>query len=182
VSTASPRTGVDASSLIFKRANNSGQATLRRRFSKQLSVRAICTFAKSIDETSNTGGTIAYNFSQAQDSRNLKLERGRSDFDIGHSFACSFIRTPQLSQHWLARDWQMAGTSTIYTGSPFTPRVANYSYGNGEASRPDRVRKGTVEILLRTSGSTAPPSRSSLPVLTGSAPQGATYWTARAPS
>ena len=145
MSTASPRTGVDASSLIFKRANNSGQATLRRRFSKQLSVRAICTFAKSIDETSNTGGTIAYNFSQAQDSRNLKLERGRSDFDMGHTFAGSFIWTPAFSRHRLARDWQVSGTSTIYTGPPFTPRVANVSYSNGEATRPDRLAKGTVD-------------------------------------
>jgi hypothetical protein len=123
---------------------NSGQLTVRRRFSKQLSVRGSYTFAKSIDESSNTGGTISYNFSSAQDSRNLKLERGRSDFDIGHTFAGSFIWTPVVSRHWLARDWQVSGTSTVYTGPPFTPRVANFNYTNGEASRPDRLQKGTV--------------------------------------
>lgn len=123
---------------------NSGQLTVRRRFSKQLFVRASYTFAKSIDESSNTGGTIQYNFSSAQDSRNLKLERGRSDFDIGHTFAGSFIWTPQFSRHWLATGWQIAGTSTIYTGPPFTPRVANVSYSAGEATRPDRIAKGTV--------------------------------------
>ena len=63
---------------------------------------------------------------------------------MGHTFAGSFIWTPRFSKHWLARDWQLSGTSTIYTGPPFTPRVANYSYTNGEASRPDRVQKGTV--------------------------------------
>ena len=130
----------DGSNSIY----NSGQLTLRRRFSNQLFVRGSYTWAKSIDESSNTGGTIAYNFSQAQDSRNLKLERGRSDFDIGHTFAGSFIWTPQLSRHWLARDWQISGTSTIYSGPPFTPRVANYNYTNGEASRPDRIAKGAV--------------------------------------
>jgi hypothetical protein len=131
----------DGSNSIY----NSGQVTVRRRFAKQLFVRGTYTFAKSLDESSNTGGTIAYNFSSAQDSRNLRLERGRSDFDIGHTFAGSFIWSPQYSRHWLARDWQVSGTSTIYTGPPFTPRVANFNYTNGEASRPDRLRKGTVD-------------------------------------
>ena len=130
----------DGSNSIY----SSGQVTVRRRFSKQMFVRGSYTFGKSIDESSNTGGTVSYNFSAAQDARNLKLERGRSDFDIGHTFAGSFIWTPQISRHWLARDWQISGTSTIYTGPPFTPRVANVNYSNGEASRPDRIRKGTV--------------------------------------
>ena len=131
----------DGSNSIY----SSGQVTVRRRFSKQMFVRGSYTFAKSIDCSSNTGGTISYNFSAAQDSRNLKLERGRSDFDIGHTFAGSFIWTPQMSHHWLARDWQLSGTSTIYTGPPFTPRVANVNYSNGEATRPDRIAKGTVD-------------------------------------
>ncbi len=130
----------DGSTSIY----NSGQFTVRRRFAKELFVRGSYTFAKSIDESSNTGGTISYNFSQAQDSHNLKLERGRSDFDIAHTFAGSFIWTPHFSQHWLARDWQLSGTSTIYSGPPFTPRVANYNYTNGEASRPDRIASGEV--------------------------------------
>jgi hypothetical protein len=130
----------DGSNSIY----NSGQLTVRRRFSRQLFVRGSYTYAKSIDESSNTGGTIQYNFSTAQDSRNLKLERGRSDFDTGHAFAGSFIWTPRLSNHWLARDWQVSGTTTIYTGPPFTPRVSNASYTSGEATRPDRFQKGTV--------------------------------------
>ena len=123
---------------------SSGAVTIRRRFSKQLFIRAAYTYAKSIDESSNTGGTIQYNFAAAQDARNLKGERGRSDFDIGHSFAASFIWQPGLSRNLLLRNWQISGTSTIYTGPPFTPRVANYSYDNGEASRPDRLAKGTL--------------------------------------
>src|SRR2546425_10445803 len=119
--------------------------TVRQRLSKQLFVRGSYTWAKSIDESSNTGGTIAYNFSSAQDSRNLKLERGRSDFDIGHTFAASFIWSPNFSRNRLARDWQLAGTSTIYTGPPFTPRVATVNYLNGEATRPDRITKGTAD-------------------------------------
>jgi hypothetical protein len=131
----------DGSNSIY----NSGQLTVRRRFSKSLFVRGSYTYAKSLDESSNTGGTIQYNFSTAQDSRNLSLERGRSDFDIGHTFAGSFIWTPQFTRHWLTKDWQLSGTSTIYTGPPFTPRVANVSYANGEATRPDRIASGKID-------------------------------------
>jgi hypothetical protein len=131
----------DGSNSIY----NSAAVTIRRRFSKQLFVRASYTYAKSIDESSNMGGTIQYNFPAAQDSRNLKGERGRSDFDIGHSFTASFIWQAKFSRHVLARNWQISGTSTIYTGPPFTPKVANYSYENGEASRPDRLGKGALE-------------------------------------
>ncbi len=131
----------DGSNSIY----NSGQLTVRRRVSKQLFLRGSYTYAKSIDESSNTGGTIAFNFSAAQDSRNLKLERGRSDFDIGHTFAGSFIWSPSLTKHWLARAWQLAGTSTIYSGQPFTPRVATVNFANGEATRPDLLANGAVD-------------------------------------
>ncbi len=123
---------------------NSAAVTVRRQFNKQLFVRASYTYSKSIDESSNTGGTIQYNFSNAQDSLNLKGERGRSDFDIGHAFAASFIWSPALGRNLMVRNWQFAGTSTIYTGPPFTPRIANFNYLNGEASRPDRIAKGTL--------------------------------------
>jgi hypothetical protein len=130
----------DGSNSIY----NSGTVTLRRQFNKQTFVRATYVFSKSLDETSNTGGTIQYNFPTAQDSHNLRGERGRSDFDIGHAFAASFIWLPRFSRNIVLRDWQFAGTGTIYTGVPFTPKVANFSYTNGEASRPDRIAKGTV--------------------------------------
>jgi outer membrane receptor protein involved in Fe transport len=142
-----PYAGFSTINIISDGSNSiysAGSVTVRRRFSKQLFVRAAYTYAKSIDESSNTGGTVQYNFGNAQDSRNLKGERGRSDFDIGHSFAASFIWSPSYSRHPLLRDWQISGTSTIYTGQPFTPKVANFNYTNGEASRPDRIAKGAL--------------------------------------
>jgi hypothetical protein len=123
----------DSSNSIY----NSGSLTLRRRFSRTFFIRAAYTYAKSIDETSNTGGTIQYNFPVAQDSRDLKAERGRSDFDIGHTFAASFV--------WAVRGWQLSGTSTVYTGPPFTPKLGTVDYTNGSASRPDRLSKGTLD-------------------------------------
>ncbi len=130
----------DGASSIY----HSGQVTVRRRFSNQLYVRGSYTWAKSIDESSNTGGVLQYNFPQAQDSNNLKSERGRSDFDVRHAWVGSFIWTPHLPNHWLARDWQLSGVWTLYSGQPFTPRTANSNYAIGEATRPDRLRTGTL--------------------------------------
>lgn len=124
---------------------HAGSLTLRRQFSKQLFIRAAYTYAKSLDESSNTGGTIQYNFPIAQDSRNLRGERGRSDFDIGHSFAASFIWAPAFSRNPALRDWQMSGAATIYTGPPFSPKLGTFDYTNGGASRPDRLAKGSLD-------------------------------------
>jgi outer membrane receptor protein involved in Fe transport len=130
----------DGSNSIY----NAGSVTLRRRFSKELTVRASYTYAKAIDESSNTGGTIQYNFSNAQDSRNLRSERGRADFDVGHSFTGLLVWEPKFSNHLLARNWQITGTSTIYTGPPYTPRLGTFDFTAGGANRPDRIGKGTL--------------------------------------
>lgn len=123
---------------------NSGSASLRRRLSKSFFVRAAYTFAKSIDEASNTGGVIAAGFPSAQDSRNLRGERGRSDFDVRHSFLASAIWAPRFTKNVFLRDWQIAGTTRAYTGPPFTPKVANYDVTLGGAARPDRIATGSL--------------------------------------
>jgi hypothetical protein len=148
LSAVRPYAGLSSIQIISDGSNsiyNSGSITLRRRFTKQLFLRAAYTYAKSLDESSNTGGTIQYNFSTAQDSRNLRAERGRSDFDIGHSFAGSFMWTPAFSGNPLLRDWQISSAATIYSGPPFTPKMGAFDYTNGGASRPDRIAKGSLD-------------------------------------
>src|SRR5205823_1640709 len=117
---------------------------VRRQVSRRFFVRAAYVYSKSLDESSNTGGTIAAGFPNAQDSRDLRAEHGRSDFDRGHNFLASFIVQPDLSHHVLLRDWEFAGTTRAYTGSPFTPKLANFDLTTGGAARPDRIAKGTV--------------------------------------
>jgi hypothetical protein len=131
----------DSSNSIY----NAGTLAFRRRFSRELLVRAAYTYSKSIDESSNTGGTIQYNFPTAQDSRNLRGERGRSDFDIGHSFSASGIYTPGFSRNRFLKDWQLSGTAILYTGPPFTPKLGTFDYNAGGASRPDRIGSGKLE-------------------------------------
>ena len=131
----------DGSNSIY----NSGSLTVRKNFAKQFFLRAAYTYSKSLDESSNTGGTLQYNFSAAQDSRNLRLERGRSDFDMGHTFTGSFIWTPAFSNRALWKDWQIAGTAIAYSGPPFTPKMGSFDYTNGGASRPDRIASGKLD-------------------------------------
>jgi hypothetical protein len=124
---------------------NSGTLTLRRRLSKQFFVRATYVYSKSIDASSNTGGVIAAGFPNAQNAYDLAAERGRSDFDVGHSFMASFIWAPNLWHNRFLRDWQVSGTTTAYTGPPFTPKVANYDITTGGAARPNRTGSGKLD-------------------------------------
>jgi len=121
---------------------HSGQVSLRQRIANELFVRMSYTYARSLDESSNTGGVLQYNFPQAQNPNDLHAEWGRSDFDMRHAFAGSVIWTPKAT-HWLARDWQLGATWQIYSGLPFTPKVAT-SNVSGVTFRPDRIGAGTV--------------------------------------
>jgi hypothetical protein len=119
-------------------------ATFRRRFARGVFARASYVFAKSIDEASqlNTSGTGGYPL--AQDSRNLRLERGRSDFDVRHSFTASVIYQVPL-RNLVLRGWQVASVVRAYSGPPFTPRVGTADNLNlGQANRPDRIAFGTL--------------------------------------
>ena len=118
---------------------HSGTVAVRRRLNQQLFVRAAYVYAKSIDLSSNTAGVAT-----AQDPFDVGAERGRSDFDVGHSFLGSFIWAPRLSKHYILRDWQLTGTTTAYTGLPLTPVVANYDQTTGGAARPDRTGSGKL--------------------------------------
>ena len=119
---------------------SSGTVTIRRRLSQQMFVRATYVYGKSLDRSSNTAGVL-----QAQNTLNLGAERGRSDFDVGHSFLASFIFAPKLSKLYVLRDWQLSGSMTAYTGLPFNPQVANFDVTTGGASRPDRIAVGKLE-------------------------------------
>lgn len=124
---------------------SSAMFTLRKRFASGLFYRLNYTFSKSIDDASQLSASAAggYRFG-AQDSRNLKAERGRSDWDTGHAVTMSFAWQPPLTGR-LLKGWQLAGSGRAYTGQPFTPIVGQSDANLGEANRPDRIAKGTVD-------------------------------------
>ncbi len=81
----------------------------------------------------------------AQDARNLSLERGRSDFDTGHTMTMSFSWEPPFRCSRWTRGWQVTGSGRAYTGQPLTAKTSNVQLDQGEANRPDRIAKGAVE-------------------------------------
>jgi hypothetical protein len=109
---------------------HASQLKLTRRFRRGLSMNALYTFAKSIDNVSTFGGggTVV-----AQDDRNLANERGLSSFDRRHTFGLTYFLMSPIGQAgrmqsggWTARllkNWSLGGGWNVTSGSPFTARV-----------------------------------------------------------
>jgi hypothetical protein len=114
--------------------------TFRRRFVNNFFYRIGYSYAKSIDEASRQGD----NNGQPQDARDWKAERGRSEFDFGHSLLMSFSWQAPRHLNMLLRGWQLAGAGIAHTGPPFTTTNSNANVNLGEASRPNRVGKGSL--------------------------------------
>ncbi len=123
---------------------NAAMVTLRRRFRNGLFYRAGYTFGKSLDDASQNGAGSNGGYNGAQDARNLRLERGRSDWDTRHSLKLTVSAESPFRRNPLTRAWQLALTGRISSGQPFTPVTANSSIDRGEADRPDRFSSGKL--------------------------------------
>lgn len=134
---------------------NSFQVSLRKRGRSGFFYRINYMYSKSLDEASQFTGSSAGGYSGAIDPNNLWLERGRSDFDIGHVFSAVFSYQlpvgrgkpflPSLRgwKHGFLGGWQLSGTARMYTGQPFTVKTADVEANLGESNRPNRISKGT---------------------------------------
>ncbi len=136
--------GITYFSYASNSSYNAGMVTLKRRFKNGLFYRVGYTFAKSMDDASQNGAGSNGGYVGAQDSRNLSLERGRSDWDTRHSLKMTISAESPFRRNFLTRDWQLALTGRMSSGQPFTPVVANSSIDRGEADRPDRFANGAL--------------------------------------
>jgi hypothetical protein len=132
---------------------HAGQARLTRKLSKGLSIQALYTYSKSIDDASVLGGGAAV---VAQNDKNLRAERGLSTFDQRQSFNLAFteqspvgkkvpLASPALTG--VLRSWILSGNIAAMSGLPYTARVlGNLSdsggSGNFGASRADATGLG----------------------------------------
>ncbi len=103
---------------------NSAQVRIERRFARGLSFVSSYTWSKSIDDNSgiSTGSDSSGN---AQNARNLRAERGPSDFDVTHRWVYSVVwDLPFRGSNRLARaflgGWQLSAILTVQSGRPFT--------------------------------------------------------------
>jgi Carboxypeptidase regulatory-like domain/TonB-dependent Receptor Plug Domain/TonB dependent receptor len=101
---------------------------LTKRMSHGLQLQADYTWSKSIDTGSATvaGDTFANSISSL-DWFNLKVDRGLSDFNVGHTFILNVIwqaPSPKLAfkaAEWAASGWQLGLIFKASDGVPFTP-------------------------------------------------------------
>ncbi|MDX1981680.1 MAG: TonB-dependent receptor [Bryobacteraceae bacterium] len=132
---------------------NAAQISLRRR-GRGLFYRVNYTFSKSIDDASQITGQSAGGFAGAQNARDLKSERGRSDFDRRHVVTGVFSMPVPMGrgQRFLADargwkqgvvgGWQLSGTATYYSGQALTIVAADVDANLGESLRPNRLGVG----------------------------------------
>jgi hypothetical protein len=122
---------------------NGGMLTVRRRYRRGLYFGATYVFSKSIDDASQVSGSSQGDYPGAQNSRNLEAERGRSDWDTGHSVT-GFAGWTLPFRGRLLGNWVISTDVRAYTGQPFTPRVSSANLTLGEAGRPDRAGSGKL--------------------------------------
>lgn len=110
---------------------NALQLRAQQRLRRGVSMIALYTFSKSIDDSSTFGGvgnTVAQNW------LDIAAERGLSSFDRRHAFSLSWVLTSPVGQagshmapdsvsERLLRDWQLSGGITADSGTPLTARV-----------------------------------------------------------
>ena len=135
---------------------NAFNASFRKRSRGGLFWRLNYSYSKSIDTASQANGQSQGGFAQALDSRNLDLDRGRSDWDRGHIFTMvgnynlPFGKGRQWGSNWggvvnaILGGWQLSGTASAYTGSPMTIETTGAALNNGESVRPNRLSDGRV--------------------------------------
>ena len=116
------------------------QVGLRRQFHGGFSMSGNYTFSKSIDDAAGVGGAGR---TVAQNAFDLRAERGLSSFDVRHRLMINHIYELPFGerQRYLNRggtlarvlgNWQLSGTTTLQSGTPFTARVlGNLSNNNG---------------------------------------------------
>src|SRR5439155_17143747 len=102
------------------------------------------TYGKSIDVNSGLNYAGDGGYQGAQNSYDVKSERGRSGFDFRHVFSMNFIYRLPFNRNFLLRDWQLAGSGTAYSGQPYTPQLSGPSQDLAQATRPDRTVNGSL--------------------------------------
>jgi hypothetical protein len=105
---------------------NGLQASLTRRMTSGLEVRAAYTHSHSLD---NTPEELESNSGDAPDGRDDAAWHGNSDFDIPNRIAVSYVydlpfgRGRAMLQHgpaaWVLGNWETSGVYTYYSGHPF---------------------------------------------------------------
>jgi len=104
---------------------NSFQLSVSRRNAHNLFWQMSYTFSHSIDDASSNVSVDAVNEPPTtQDPFNRKGDRGRSGFDIRHSFAANVVYELPFGRGRQFGGWQISAITTLHSNVPFTPVLA----------------------------------------------------------
>jgi hypothetical protein len=136
------------------------QIEARKRYSQGFQFTASYTWSHAIDDVSDVfpiaGAPIL-----AQDSLNLRAEKGNANFDVRHQFAGSlvwdlpFFRSSKGRLKRLAGGWQIASIFEIRTGQPFTlgvPFDANLDGNLTDRPQSRPAAESPTSLRLRKQG------------------------------
>lgn len=142
---------------------HSVQVRFQQRFYHGLSMIGAYTMGKSIDDASSFFPSAGDpNF--PQDSRNVRAERARSNFDVAQRFSAGYSYNLPFGKGRLRGGWQTHGIVSLQTGRPFTVALPTEqdnsntgisSLGFGANDRPNvvgnaRLENPTVERWFNT--------------------------------
>ncbi|HEY2392215.1 MAG TPA: TonB-dependent receptor [Candidatus Angelobacter sp.] len=108
---------------------NAFWATFTQKTSKGLQFNASYTYSHSIDDVSRNDAGV-----QVQNSNNIFLSRGSSDFDARHRFVANAIYDLPFKGNRLVSGWELAPVISWQTGNPFNLVAFNSSSFNGLGS------------------------------------------------
>ncbi|MBI1791752.1 MAG: TonB-dependent receptor [Acidobacteria bacterium] len=122
-----------------------------RRFSRGLSFVSSYTWGKSIDDGAGVS-TGSDSSGVAQNARNLRAERGLSDFDVPQRWVLSWVwdlpfgaNASNRAAKALIHGWQVTGILTLQGGRPFTVLTGtDQSNTDGGADRPNVIGEWRV--------------------------------------
>ena len=85
--------------------------------------KAAYTWSKFIDDVSElpTENTRLAREILPLEETNLKLDRGRSDFDLPHTLTFSYLwQLPSINDHSFCKGWSISGVTTLQSGRPYS--------------------------------------------------------------
>lgn len=124
--------GIPLANTITERESGSNSiynalwVTATQKTSHGLQFNASYTYSHSIDDVSRNVAGI-----QSQNSNDIFLSRGSSDFDARHRFVANAIYTLPFQGNRLVSGWELAPIFTWQTGNPFNLVAFNSSAING---------------------------------------------------
>jgi hypothetical protein len=115
---------------------------VERRFTNGLSLLGSYTYGHAIDDSTGTNVT--------QDARNLRADRGNSDFDARHRFVASYVyelpfgHGKTFGKNWgrsansFFGGWEISGISSFQSGRPIFVQLSQSSQNSNTGSTRDR--------------------------------------------